>query len=54
MYKVSYYMTGGTQMSTRSFATFAEATQFAIAQPKDSVVEIKLYPDENKKKEDRT
>ena len=54
MYKVTYYMTGGTQVATRSFATFSEATQFAISQPKDSVVEIKLYPDENNKKENRT
>ena len=54
MYKVSYYMTGGTTVSTRTFATFAEATEFAIKQPKESVIEIKLYPDENKKKVDRT
>lgn len=54
MYKVTYYMTGGTKVSSRSFATFAEATEFAIKQPKDSVVEIKLYPDENNKKENRT
>ena len=47
-------MTGGTRVSTRDFPTFAEATQFAINQPVESIVEIKYYPDENNKKENRT
>ena len=47
-------MTGGSQVSTRSFSTFSEAMQFAIKQPRESVIEIKLYPDENNKKENRT
>lgn len=47
-------MTGGTRVSSREFATFNEAMEFSIKQPKESIVEIKLYPDENKKKENRT
>jgi len=54
MYKVSYYMTGGNKVSFREFATFTEACEFARSQPLESVIEIKLYPDNQKKKENRT
>lgn len=47
-------MTGGTQLSIREFDTFQEACEFAQKQPRESVVEIKLYPDNQNKKEDRT
>ena len=54
MYKVTYYITGGTLISTKTFPTFSEAMTFASKQPRESVIEIKLYPDENKKRENRT
>lgn len=47
-------MTGSNKVSFREFATFTEACDFARNQPLDSVMEIKLYPDNQKKKEDRT
>lgn len=43
MYKVTYYMTGGSMVSSRNFETLAEATNFAIHQPIESVIEIKHY-----------
>lgn len=54
MYKVTYYMTGGTKVSFREFPDFTEACEFARNQPRESVIEIKLYPDNQTKKEDRT
>lgn len=45
MYKVTYYVTGGNMVSSRSFNTLAEATDFAIRQPRESVIEIKHYDD---------
>ena len=43
MYKVTFYMTGGHMVSSRSFETFAEAVDFANRQPIESVIEIKKY-----------
>ncbi len=43
MYKVTYYITGGSMVSSRSFETLSEATNFAINQPRESVIEIKQY-----------
>jgi hypothetical protein len=54
MYKVTYYMTGSNKVSFREFKTFTEACDFARNQPLESVMEIKLYPDEDNKKENRT
>jgi hypothetical protein len=45
MYKVTYYITGGSMVSSRSFETLSEATNFAIHQPIESVIEIKKYED---------
>ena len=38
-------MTGGSMVSSRNFETLAEATNFAINQPRESVIEIKHYED---------
>jgi hypothetical protein len=43
MYKVYYYIGNGNMVSSRSFSTFEEATDFSLKQPKDSVIEIKHY-----------
>jgi hypothetical protein len=43
MYRVSYYMTGSNMASFRSFETLREATEFAIKQPNESIIEIKRY-----------
>ena len=43
MYRVTYYMTGGNMVSSRDFATFAEAVAFANKQTINSVIEIKHY-----------
>jgi hypothetical protein len=43
MYKVYYYMTGGRYVSSRNFETLKDATDFAINQPIESVIEIKHY-----------
>jgi hypothetical protein len=52
MYKVSYYLTGGT-LRFKSFETLHEATKFAIKQPIESVIEIKYYDNIDTKKPDR-
>jgi hypothetical protein len=36
-------MTGSNMASFRSFETLTEATEFAINQPRESVIEIKHY-----------
>ena len=38
-------MGNGSMVSYRTFPSFEEATNFAIKQPKDSVIEIKKYDD---------
>jgi hypothetical protein len=43
MYKVSYYLGGGSQVAFKWFDTFAEATDFSIKQPRESILEIKQY-----------
>lgn len=45
MYKVYYYIGNGSMVLCRTFPSFEEATNFAIKQPKDSVIEIKKYDD---------
>jgi len=42
MYKV-YYYTSGNYVSHKDFATLKEATEFAIKQPIETVLEIKHY-----------
>ena len=53
MYKVSYYTTG-TNVSFKWFKTFKEASEFSLKVKTGDVIEIKLYPDNEVKKEDRT
>jgi hypothetical protein len=55
MYKVSYYMAAGSNtVVTKTFKTFQEASEFSLTCPRESVIEVKLYPDNEVKKEDRT
>lgn len=55
MYKVTYYFSAsGANVVTKEFKTFQEASEFSLSRPTGSVIEIKLYPDEQVKKEDRT
>jgi hypothetical protein len=55
MYKVTYYLaTGSNTVATKNFNTFQEASEFSLSCPRESVIEIKLYPDNEVKKEDRT
>ena len=48
MYKVSYTL-NDRSLRSKSFETLHEATVFAMAQPLNSVLEIKIYDDPNKK-----
>lgn len=43
MYKVYYYMSGGSQVALKQFDTLKEATEFANKQPIETVLEIKHY-----------
>jgi hypothetical protein len=43
MYKVYYYLGGGSQVTHKVFDSLREATEFATKQPIDSVLEIKRY-----------
>ena len=45
MYKVSYYIGNTAMVGFKWFKTFAEATNFSIKQPLNSVIEIKHYDD---------
>ena len=45
MYKVSYYIGNSQMVGSKEFPTFAEATDFSIKQPMNSVIEIKHYDD---------
>lgn len=53
MYKVTYHIGGGSMVGFKWFKTLSEATDFAISQPRESVIEIKLIKEENKR-ENRT
>lgn len=53
MYKVSYYYTG-SNVAFKWFDTFGEAMDFSLTINTGDVIEIKLYPKEQNKKEDRT
>jgi len=48
MYKVSYYLSGGTYKE-KSFETLHEATVFANKQPIETVIQIKIHYDQLKK-----
>jgi hypothetical protein len=43
MYRVYYYLNFTNFVSHRNFDTLREATEFAVKQPKESVLEIKHY-----------
>jgi hypothetical protein len=43
MYKVSYYLSGSTQVVFKWFKSLTEATTFANQRPIESVIEIKYY-----------
>lgn len=43
MYKVYYYLSGGTFVVNKEFDNLKEATDFANKQPIESVLEIKHY-----------
>jgi hypothetical protein len=53
MYKVSYYLGDSNTVVFKWFQNLVEATAFSVHLPLGSVLEIKLYTDENKR-EDRT
>ena len=44
MYKVVYYLGSSTYVGSKWFKTFAEAIDFSNKQNKESVLEIKQYP----------
>ena len=46
MYKVYYYMTGSTKVSTRTCASLKEAVAFSLTLPSEAVLEIKRYDNE--------
>ena len=50
MYKVMYTLGSGS-LRFKAFETLQEATVFANEQPLDSVIEIKIYNDPNKKQD---
>lgn len=53
MYKVTYYLSGSTQVVFKWFKEFTEATKFANQQTIDSILEIKYYADVDNRKPDR-
>jgi hypothetical protein len=53
MYKVSYHITGSTQLLFKWFKNLTEATEFTNKQPIDSVIEIKYYDDVDQRKPER-
>jgi hypothetical protein len=53
MYKVSYYLNGGTTVKFKSFETLFEATLFSNSHPINTVIEIKYYDPVEHRKPDR-
>jgi hypothetical protein len=45
MYRVYFYINGSAAVAAREFPNLKEATEFAINQPIESVLEIKQYDD---------
>jgi hypothetical protein len=45
MYRVFFYINGSAAVAAREFPNLKEATEFAINQPIESVLEIKHYDD---------
>ena len=50
MYKVNYTLSGGS-LRFKAFETLHEATVFANQLPLESVLEIRIYNDPNKKQD---
>jgi hypothetical protein len=46
MYKVVYYLGGSNQVGFKWFNTFTEAIDFSNNQTKESILEIKQYPND--------
>lgn len=46
MYKVYYYQTGSSHVSSKAFDSFREAMEFSMNLPRESVLEIKKYDNE--------
>lgn len=51
MYKLTYLLED--HVLTKEFNKFDEAAVFGIKQPVDSVIELKYYDDDDKRKPDR-
>ena len=45
MYRVYFYINGSTAVAAKEFPNLREATDFAINQPIETVLEIKHYDD---------
>jgi hypothetical protein len=45
MYKVTYYINNSNTVASKEFKDFAEATEFSIKQPLNSIIEVKHYED---------
>lgn len=43
MYRVTYYINNSNAVASKEFDTLTEATEFSIAQPINSIIEIKYY-----------
>jgi hypothetical protein len=54
MYKVYYYIGNSNMVSHKTFPSLAEATEFFIKRPKDSVIEIKHYDDKTNNIQDQS
>jgi hypothetical protein len=54
VYKVTYYANFSNKVVDKNFKDLHEATEFCNSLPINSVLEVKLYPDNVVKKEDRT
>ena len=54
MYKVTYYANFSNKVVDKEFPDLHAATEFCNSLPLNSVLEVKLYPDNQVKKEDRT
>ena len=47
MYKVYYYQTGNSHVSSKAFDSFREAMEFSMNLPRESVLEIKKRSEEH-------
>ena len=43
MYRVTYYFNNSSAVAFKEFENFEEAMTFSLAQPKESILEIKQY-----------